>query len=283
MSDTSSESRRVLWTGAMIVVAVFTLLFLKSSLVIVGAGQRGVIFNIGSGVQQVSLREGLHFVMPFVQRVTFYDVRSQTYTMSAIHWEGEVRGDDSLASLTADGQTVKLDISVRFRPVPEEVWKLHQKVGRDYIAKIIRPELRSLTRLTVSEYPVTDVYTNRRQDIENRMEEKLRRSMATNSIAVDELLLRNVEFSPAYHDAIQQKQIAQQDAERMRYVLERARLEKQQKVIEAEGEARALRLKANALAVNQKLIQYEYARKIAPNVRAIITDGKSLGSAVFGK
>jgi len=259
------------------------LIFLNSSVVIVGAGQRGVVFNIGSGVQPESLGEGMHFILPFVQHVTLYDVRTETYTMSKIHWEGEVKGDDSLSALTSDGQNIYLDISVRFHLIPDRVWELHQKVGKDYISKIIRPEIRSVARLTVSEYPVTDVYTGKRQDIENRLETKLRKSLESNAIAIDEVLLRNVEFSPAYHAAIEQKQIAQQDAERMRYVLEKARLEKQQKIIEADGESRALRLKAQALAVNQKLIQYEYARKVAPNVRAIITDGRNLGSIGAGK
>jgi prohibitin 2 len=250
--------------------------------VIVPAGYRAVLYNrAGGGLRQVG--EGMHWKTPLLETVeALYDVRTRTYTMSATHWEGEVRGDDSLAVQTADGQRVNLDISVRFHPDRDKVALIHQAVGRDYIDKLIRPAIISITPNVVANYKVTAVYSKSRQEIESELEKRLRAQLAANYIQVDEVLLRDVRFSPEFEKAIQEKQIAEQDAERMTYVLQKAEKEKQQKIIEAEGEAQAIRLKGQAIAANAKVVQYEYLRKIAPNVKVIITDGKSLSVPLAG-
>jgi regulator of protease activity HflC (stomatin/prohibitin superfamily) len=263
------------WGAAALIVAAL-LVFLSTCLVTVGAGERAVLFSLHSGVLARQLGEGTHFIVPFVQRPIFYDVRVQTYTMSETNWEGEVRGDDSLSALTSDGQVLKIDISVRFHPDARHVYRLHQRVGPDYVNKIIRPEIRSKTRVIIAEFPVEDVYARQRERVESLIGDSLKRSLSENDLVVDEVLLRNLRFSPAFAGAIEQKQIAQQNAQRMQYVLQRAELEKQQKILEAQGEARSIELRGRAIAQNARVVQYEYARKIAPNVSAVITDGRSI-------
>jgi len=120
------------------------------------------------------------------------------------------------------------------------------------------------------------VYSEERQTIEDRIAQRLTASLSKNYIQVDEVLLRNIQFSEAFSRAVEEKQIAQQEAQRMQYVLEKAEKERQKLVVEAEGEAQAMDLKGKALAENPQVIQYEYVQKIAPNVRLIITDGRSL-------
>src|SRR5262249_39702197 len=222
------------------------------------------------------LGEGTHFIVPFVQRPIFYDVRTQTYTMSATNWEGDVHGDDSLTALTSDGQEVKADVSVRFHPDAAHIYRLHQRVGPDYVRKIIRPEIRSQTRVAIAEFSVNDVYARKREEVERRISDRLKASLGKNDIIVDEVLLRDLHFSDTYAAAIEQKQIAQQNAQRMQYVLQKAELEKQQKILEAQGDARSIQLRGRALAQSARIVQYEYARKLAPNVSTIITDGHSL-------
>ena len=95
-------------------------------------------------------------------------------------------------------------------------------------------------------------------------------------MAAFQVLLRDLHFSDAYAAAIEQKQIAQQNAQRMQYVLLKAEQEKKQKILEAQGDARSIALRGHAIAQNARVVQYEYARKIAPNVSTIITDGRSL-------
>ena len=205
-----------------------------------------------------------------------YDMKARTYTMSIAQLEGEIKGDDSLQALTADGQTVLLDISVRYHPDPENLDKLHRRIGVDFVNKVIRPQVRSTVRMIVAEYPVLDVYSGKRSLIQAEMETKLRASFVRNYIALEEALLRNVQFSREFQQAIENKQIAQQEAQRMKYILERQEQEKKRKIIEAEGEAESLRLKGRALAENPALIQYEYVKMLAPNIQAIVADQSAI-------
>ncbi len=263
------------WLPAVLGVLLLLALVAKP-FVTVGSGQRAVIFSLRGGTLPGQLNEGIHFLAPFLQSVVFYDVRTQTYTMSATTWEGEVKGDDSLTALTSDGQVVKIEISVRFRLDADKIYNLHQKVGPDYANKIIRPLIRSQVRVTVAQFPVNDVYSAKREEIERRIAASLKKTLAENDITLDEVLLRDVQFSEAFAGAIEQKQIAQQNAQRMQYVLQKASKEKQQKILEAQGDARSIQLRGRAIAQNARVVQYEYARKIAPNVSAIITDGKNV-------
>lgn len=265
----------VKWAPAVL-GALVLLTLLAKPFVTVGSGQRAVVFSLRGGTVPGQLNEGIHLLTPFVQSAVFYDVRTQTYTMSATTWEGEVKGDDSLSALTSDGQVVKIEISVRFRPDASKIYNLHQQVGPDYANKIIRPLIRSQVRVTVAQFPVNDVYSAKREEIERRITASLKKSLAENAIILDEVLLRDVQFSEAFAGAIEQKQIAQQNAQRMQYVLQKASKEKQQKILEAQGDARSIQLRGRAIAQNARVVQYEYARKIAPNVGAIITDGRSV-------
>lgn len=268
-----SQKAKTLIIAAAIALVAF-LVF--KPFVIVPAGNRAVIFSLTSGVQEGQYDEGFHILIPVVQKAILYDVRTQTYSMSRVHWDGEMRGDDSLTVLTADGQTVNVDISVRFRLDPENVWRLHKEVGTDFVSKILRPEIRSQTRVSISDFPVTQVYSESRKEVEDRIESQLRESVSKNYIIVDEVLLRDIQFSAAFAKAIENKQIAEQNAQRMEHVLERTEKEREQRIIEAEGEAQAIELKGKALAENSRVIQYEYVQKIAPNVGTIISDGDSL-------
>ncbi len=259
----------------LIALGVLAVLFLIANpFVLVGAGQRAVLFSLRGGTLSRQLGEGTHLIVPFVQKPVFYDVRTQTYTMSATSWEGEVKGDDSLTALTSDGQEVKIDVSVRFHPDAEKIFQLHQRIGPDYANKIIRPAARSAARVVFAEFPVGEVFSTRREFITQRITDNLRASLSRNDIILDEVLLRDLRFSPAYAAAIETKQIAQQNAQRMQYVLQKAQIQKQIQILIAQGEARSIQLKGRAIAQNSRVVQYEYARKIAPNVGAIITDGR---------
>jgi regulator of protease activity HflC (stomatin/prohibitin superfamily) len=90
------------------------------------------------------------------------------------------------------------------------------------------------------------------------------------------VLLRNVQFSADFQQAIENKQIAQQQAQAMKYILEKQEMEKKRKIIEAEGESESLRLKGKALADNPSLIQYEYIKLLSPNIQAIVTDQNTI-------
>lgn len=257
-------------------IIVFVLIFMFKIYIVVDPGEKAVIFNKATGNLRVTPNEGFYFLVPLIEEPTVYDMKARTYTMSIATLEGELKGDDSLQALTADGQTVLLDISVRYHPDGENLISLHRRLGIDYVNKVLRPQVRSIVRMIVSEFPVLDVYSGKRMLIQAAIEGRLRESFKKNFIICEEVLLRNVQFSTDFQQAIENKQIAQQEAQRMKYVLEKQELEKTRKIIEATGEAESLRLKGKALADNPLLIQYEYVKLLSPNIQAIITDQNSV-------
>lgn len=259
------------------VLAVVIIVLLANTILIIDAGEMAVIFNQLSGGLS-SRYPGTNILIPGLQKPILYDTRVQTYTMSATYAEGERRGDDAIETLTKDGQMVRMDLSIRFHIDQTRVTNLHREIGPDYINKVVRPEIRNQIRLAVSGYPVTEVYTEKRSEIQNQTQQNLKKKFYMSYLILDEILIRNISFSPEFEKAIEQKQIAQQDSQRMQYVLEKERQEKERKIIEAQGEAESIRLKAIVLAQNPALIQYEYVQKLAPGVKTIITDGKTIMS-----
>jgi regulator of protease activity HflC (stomatin/prohibitin superfamily) len=256
-------------------LAILIIVLLAKTILIIDAGEMAVIFNQVSG--DLSTRfPGTNILIPGLQKEVMYDTRVLTYTMAATFAEGEPKGDDAIETLTKDGQIVKMDLSVRFHIDPTRLTNLHREIGPDYINKVVRPEIRNQIRLAVSAYPVTEVYTEKRQEIQNQTQENIKRKFRASYLILDEVLIRNIRFSNEFEKAIEQKQIAQQEAQRMQYVLDKERQEKDRKIIEAQGEAESIRLKAQVLAANPALIQYEYVQKLSPGVKTIITDGKSI-------
>jgi len=266
-------SGKVIALGMACTVCVVSAL---SALAIVPAGTRAVIFNNFSGIEPLSLTEGTHLIVPFVEHPFLYDVRTQTYTMSAVHNEGDKLGDDSVYALTADGQTVKIDISVRYHVLGDDIYKLHRSIGPSYVDKVIRPESRTVVRNVISSFAVTEVYSTKRQVIQAQLEEQMAKTLLRNYIVLDGLLIRNISFTDAFAQAVEKKQVAMQDAERMKYVLQKEESEKQRKIIEATGEAEAIRRRGQALRENPLLIRYEYVQKVSPNIKAIVTDQKTI-------
>jgi len=263
-----------------IIILLGALILLSSSVIIVGAGERGAVFDTFRGVLEDSLSEGFHVLVPFVQKGYRFDVRTQTYTLSGAPNEGQVQGNDTVEAHSRDGQSVKVDLSVRYSLDPEKVWWILKKVGPDMQSveeKIVRPEITSVVRNSVPSLSATDLYSNvGRLRLEKEMTNYLKDSFGKNNIQLDEVLLRNLVFSDEFQKSIEAKQVALQNAQQMQYVLQKERQEKQRKVIEAEGESQAIRLKGMALAQNPRLIQYEYVQKLTPGVRAIITNQSSI-------
>jgi regulator of protease activity HflC (stomatin/prohibitin superfamily) len=107
-------------------------------------------------------------------------------------------------------------------PRPERLIVIHQKIGPDYEEKIIRPAVRSVIRLVISEYAVMDVYSSRRAEIQDEINVKIKALVEKDGFMIDEIVLRDVRFTDQFGKAIEAKQIAQQSAEQMKYVLEKS-------------------------------------------------------------
>jgi len=262
-------------TGLIVLIFV-AIIILSKAVLIVNAGERVVIFNSFTGVEEKTLGEGMHLLVPGIQNPIRYSVRTETYTMASDEGRNQRRADEALVCLTSDGQKISIDMSVRYNLIPAKVWQLHQKVGQYYEEKIIKPEVRSVVRNTIAEFPVLEVYSEKRNEIQQKIQNSLKETLKKYDINLSEVLIRNITFSREFAKAIEEKQVAFQEAERMKYVLQKENQEAQRKEIEAQGKALAIREVGSALKANPLLIQYEYVQKVTPGIKAIITDQASI-------
>ncbi len=260
--------------GGVLLLIVATIAL--QCLVVVPAGARAVVFNSITGLKPTPLQEGLHLLIPVIETPIFYDVRTQTYTMASQRSEGNIQGDDALRVLSADGQQIILDVSVRFQVDPDQVSQLHQTIGPTYIDKVVRPEVRTVMRNELALHRAIAVFSDEREQIQVNVEGQLTEIFNENNLILQNVLLRNVKFFDQFQTAIEQKQIAEQVKERERFLVEKAELEKQRSIILASGEAEAIRLQAEALEETPEVVQLEYVRKLAPGTRAIITRPEAL-------
>lgn len=197
-----------------------------------------------------------------------------------------VRDADTLWVPTAEGLKVGLDLTVRYRLKPEMVDQVHQKIGPDFSEKIIRPTIRATLRLIVSEYGIMDVYGAKREEIQRKAETKLREKLAKDGIEIEAVMLRDVFFTPEYQKSIENKQIAQQQAQQMQFILEKEQKEAERKrieaegvksatIIKAEGQAQALEEINRMLSKNEDLLQYMYIDKLADDVEVLVVPSGS--------
>lgn len=253
------------------ILLVLVLFLLPRCLLVVQPGYEAVIFNRVVGTELSARREGVHLLIPVVQFPVLYDVRTQTYSMASQSEDRAARVNDSLTALTADGQRVDLDISVRYRLDPGRVAQLHQNVGPSYLAKIIRPASQAVVRNVIARYSAIGVYSEQRGEIQDTIQTELEALMQPEGILLQSLLLRNVEFSREFQSAIEAKQIAEQEKQREVFRVEQAELIKQRMIVKAEGDAESIRLKGEALKANPDVIRLEYVRNLPDGIKTIVS------------
>jgi regulator of protease activity HflC (stomatin/prohibitin superfamily) len=258
---------------ALLLVLLFTMV---GSVRVVPVGHALVIFNTITASFRLS-QQGVTFVWPVISQTAQYDLRRLEYTMTKAQGEGrKANVDDSLWSPTKEGLQVGIDLTVWHHLDPQRLIMIHQKIGPDYEDKIIRPAVRSVTRLVISEYAVMDVYSSRRAEIQDEINVKIKLLLEKDGFMVDEVVLRDVRFTDQFGQAIEAKQIAQQSAEQMKYVLEKEQREAERKVIEATGRAKAIETINEALRQNPNYIRYLYVDKLSDKISVIVSDQNTI-------
>ncbi len=242
-----------------VVLAVFLAILLKSMFVFIPAGYVGAVYGSGRGVLPNSFKEGLNVIIPFWQKVELFDARIQEYTMSATIEEGAVRRDDALDAPTSDGQQVKVDATILFHIDQNKVPELWKNVGTNYIDKLVRTISRSQARMVISRYSATAIYSEKRQEAEKIMTREISDLLKKNHIIVDRVLLRAVNFSPEYSQAIEQKVIAEQRVKQAEFEVKEATQRAQSKIAEAKGLAEAQALQKASLTA--EYLQLEAIKK----------------------
>src|SRR5258706_444553 len=277
-----------------LLVAALLLTTVGSGLVFLQADQYAVVRSAfqPNGYRPDALGPGLHWIVPFVEGVPSeytYSIAVQTYTMSSTSDEGAVQGDDSIQARTKDGQQVFIDASVIYAIDPTHLIDLNKKLQHRYEEQIVRPVARSAIRDAVSQYGVEEIVSTKRTELETAISKKIEEGLNAENIIMSDFLLRNIRFSDEYAAAVEQKQVAEQQAQQAKFVVESKRQEAEQArqtaqgaadaaVIAAKGaaEARLIQSQAEAQAnqlisqsITPTLIQYQYVLKLAPGVNTI--------------
>ncbi|MDX2285793.1 MAG: prohibitin family protein [Bacteroidia bacterium] len=242
-----------------------------SCFVQIGPGELGVQTLFGK-VQEGTLPSGLHFVNPLVEVVTF-DVRTQNYTMSAVHEEGEQYGDDAIRVLTSDGLEVVIDLTVLFRVEADKAPRILQEIGSEYINVIVRPVARTKIRDNAVYYDAVSLYSTKREEFQDRIFKNIENEFSQRGLVLEELLIRNINLPQSVKATIESKINAEQEAQKMVFVLDKEKQEAERKRVEAQGISDYQRIMSASLSDRQ--LQYELIKAqkeiaTSPNAKIII-------------
>ena len=231
---------------------------LLSSVVQIDAGQVGVKSLFGK-VQADVLKSGLHMINPLVD-VTRLDIKTQNYTMSGVHDEGEKAGDDAIRVLTADGLEVTIDLTVLFRLTEADAPKLVKETGVSYVDKIVRPLTRTKIRDNSVYYDAISLYSVKRDEFQNRIFKSIEDDFKKRGLFLEQLLVRNITLPQSVRATIEGKINAEQEAQKMQFILQKEKQEAERKRVEAQGIADYQRIINQGLTDQQ--LQYEQIKAL---------------------
>jgi len=244
---------------------------LAKCIIQIGAGEVGVKSLFGN-VQNDVLSSGLHFINPFVE-VKHLDIKTQNYTMSGVHDEGAQSGDDAIRVLTSDGLEVTIDLTVLYKLLPSEAPRLLRETGDDYTDKIVRPVTRTKIRDNSVYYEAIALYSTKRDEFQQRIFASIENDFKKRGLVLEQLLVRNITLPQSVKATIEQKINAEQDAQKMQFVLQKEKQEAERKRVEAQGIADYQRIINTGLTDQQ--LQYEQIKAYlelakSPNSKVII-------------
>ena len=199
----------------------------------VDGGYIGVQSLFGK-IQPKILNSGLNVINPFVNVIDL-DVRTQNYTMSGVHDEGDKGGDDGIRALTKDGLEVALDLSVLYRVSASQAPQLIREIGTEFKDKIIRPVSRTKIRDNAVYYDAVELYSTKRDEFQNRIFTSIELEFKRRGLVLENLLVRNISLPETVKKTIESKINAEQEAQKMQFVLQKEKQEAERKRVEAQG------------------------------------------------
>jgi len=228
----------------------------NSALFNVDGGHRAVIFDRFVGVKKEVVGEGTHFMIPWVQRPIIYDIRARPKNVPAI-------------TGSKDLQNVNITLRILFRPKPDALPEIYTTLGQDYDDRVLPSITNEVLKQVVAEFDAGELITMREQ-VSARTNQELVTRAAQFGLILDDISITHLTFGREFTAAVEQKQVAQQEAEKARFLVERAEFHKKAAVIQAEGDTEAAELLASAFAkAGEGLVELrriEAAEDIANNM-----------------
>jgi regulator of protease activity HflC (stomatin/prohibitin superfamily) len=254
------------------VAVVVLLVFFSKTFVILQPTERGVIFKkYTSGLDVDNIKgEGLNIIAPWNDVIIFQIAEQQI--------------EETMDVLSKDGLSISLDVSLRFRPMPEQIGYLYRKFRTGYVESLIRPELRSAVRQVIGQYTPEELYATKRQEIETKIESKTREILVTNNIELKALLFRSIKLPLTIKNSIEAKLAADQEAQKYTYLIEKEKKEAERRKIDAEGKAAANLILSASITdkiLREKGISATEELAKSPNSKIIVIGGGGDGLPVI--
>jgi len=241
-------------------------------------GQVGVQKLFGK-VNNRTLESGLNIINPLVEVVTF-DIRTQNYTMSGVNDEGDKASDDAIRVLSADGLEVVIDLTVLYKVTSSQAPRILKEIGTDYKNTIVRPLCRTKIRDNAVYYDAVALYSTKRDEFQDRIFKSIETDFKARGLELEQLLVRNITLPESVKTTIESKINAEQEAQKMTFVLQKEKQEAERKRVEAQGIADYQTILSTGLS--DKQLQYEMIKAIAtsPNAKLIFMDAKKPASII---
>jgi regulator of protease activity HflC (stomatin/prohibitin superfamily) len=281
--------------AGLVLGLVFTVV--SQGILTVSPTEVAVVYNTLNGNLETPRRPGTSIVIPAIQAYQVYDITQQSYTMSGAENEGARSGDDAVRARTEDGQEISMDISLLYGVDPNNVNTLYTRWRDRYQDDFVRPTARGIVRDVVSGFRAEEIYGEQRTEMETSMQQQIADRMSAEGLVLTDLLVRDITFSEAFANAVEQAQVAEQEAARARLQVEQRRQEADQAravaqgqrdaaiaraegeaqsiILRAQAEAESLRLVSEQIAANPLLIQYQYVQTLSDNIRLALVPADS--------
>ncbi len=226
--------------AAIVVIILAIIIF--ASVSIVPAGHKGIQLNMGA-VTGTIYSEGINFKIPFIQSVEIIDTRVQKFESS------------NNSSASKDLQTIVSSIAVNYRVDSSNADKLYQNIGLNYKETIISPAISECIKAATAQYTAEELII-KRDEVSELMKNILQQKLKDKYILIDSFNVLNFEFSEAFNTSIEEKQIAEQNALKAQYDLQRIKTEAEQTITQASGEAEAMKIKNEQITENIIILEY---------------------------
>jgi regulator of protease activity HflC (stomatin/prohibitin superfamily) len=213
-------------------IAILALSALISSATQIDAGEQGVVTRFGK-VQGETLGSGYHWVAPFIDDVKIFSIREEKIEAGA-------------AAASRDLQTVNATVAVNLRLDPSKINDLYRTVGTDWQSRIVDPAIQEVVKATTAQFTAEELIT-RRPEVSAAITQSLSDRLARNNILIQNVSITNFDFSKAFNDAIEAKQVAQQNVAKATQELEQAKVDVQKTIASAQAQAEAQRLQQQTL------------------------------------